>query len=131
MVKIRLARFGKKKQPAYRIVATNARTKRNTLALEYLGSYNPFDKKNKFQFDKERIQYWLDNGAQPTYTVKSLLIKDGFLKADIKKRPAAKKTTKTQETVEKQETKAKTKTEEKVEVEAAKTKNQEDKVKSE
>ncbi len=107
MVKIRLARFGKKKQPTYRVVAVNARSKRNTQALEYLGSYNPFANKEKFQFDKERIQYWLDNGAQPTYTVKSLLIKDGFLKADIKKRPAPKKS----EKVEK-------KAEEKVEIKA-------------
>lgn len=87
MVKLRLARFGKKKQPTYRVVAVSARSKRNTMALEYLGSYNPFDNKNKFSFNKERVQYWLDNGAKPTYTVKSLLIKDGFLKADIKKRP--------------------------------------------
>lgn len=121
MVKIRLARFGKKKQPTYRVVATDARTKRNTLALEYLGSYNPFDKKNKFQFDKERVQYWLDNGAQPTYTVKSLLIKDGFLKADIKKRPAAKKTAKVEAKTEKEEPKAKA---EEVKVEAAETKTQ-------
>ena len=91
MVKIRLARFGKKKQPTYRIIATQARAKRNTMALEYLGSYNPFDKKNKIQYKKDRIQYWLDNGAQPTYTVKSLLIIDGFMKADIKKRPITKK----------------------------------------
>lgn len=100
MVKIRLARFGKKRQPTYRVVAINAKTKRNTLALEYLGSYNPFGKKEKFQFDKDRIQYWLDNGAQPSYTVKSLLIKDGFLKADIKKRPVAKKILSTKEKVE-------------------------------
>ncbi|RIK74440.1 30S ribosomal protein S16 [candidate division KSB1 bacterium] len=85
MVKIRLARFGKKKQPTYRVVVTNARTKRNTLALEYLGSYNPFAKKDKFQIDQERYQYWLDNGAQPTYTVKSLMVINGLMKADIKK----------------------------------------------
>lgn len=112
MVKIRLARFGKKKQPNYRIVAANARSKRNTQALEYLGSYNPFAKKEKFQFDKERVQYWLDNGAQPSYTVKSLLIKDGFMKADIKKRPAAKKT---KEVEKKAEAKIETKSEEKTE----------------
>lgn len=90
MVKIRLARFGKKKQPTYRVVVTNARTKRNTLALEYLGSYNPFAKKDKFQIDQERYQYWLDNGAQPTYTVKSLMVINGLMKADIKKPKATK-----------------------------------------
>jgi len=117
MVKIRLARFGKKKQPTYRVVATNARTKRNTLALEYLGSYNPFGKKNKFQFDKERVQYWLDNGAQPSYTVKSLLIKDGFLKADIKKRPAAKKSAKAEVKAKKVEVEVETKAEQAPETE--------------
>ena len=91
MVKIRLARFGKKKQPSYRVVATDAKTKRNTLALEYLGSYNPLAQKDKFTFNKERLQYWLDNGAQPSYTVKSLLIKDGFMKADIKIKHSKKK----------------------------------------
>ncbi len=90
MVKIRLARFGKRKQPFYRIVATSARTKRNSHALEYLGTYDPQSKANKIEFNKERIQYWLDNGAQPTYTVKSLFVINGFMKSDIKKRPAAK-----------------------------------------
>jgi len=90
MVKLRLARFGKRKQPLYRIVATSARTKRNSHALEYLGTYDPQSTSNKIEFDKERVQYWLDNGAQPTYTVKSLFVINGFMKADIKKRPVVK-----------------------------------------
>lgn len=106
MVKIRLARFGKKKQPAYRVVVTNARTKRNTLALEYLGSYDPFAKKDKFKIDQDRYNYWIENGAQPTYTVKSLMVINGLIKADIK-RPTVKKTeTKKAEKVEVKKEKA-------------------------
>lgn len=116
MVKIRLARFGKKKQPAYRVVVTNARTKRNTLALEYLGSYDPFAKKDKFKIDQERYNYWVDNGAQPTYTVKSLMVINGLIKADIK-RPTVKKTeTKKTDKVEVKEEKKEINNEEKAEV---------------
>lgn len=116
MVKIRLARFGKKKQPAYRVVVTNARTKRNTLALEYLGSYDPFAKKDKFKIDQDRYNYWIENGAQPTYTVKSLMVINGLIKADIK-RPTVKKTeTKKAEKVEVKKEKTEIKNEEKAEV---------------
>lgn len=116
MVKIRLARFGKKKQPAYRVVVTNARTKRNTLALEYLGSYDPFAKKDKFKIDQDRYNYWIGNGAQPTYTVKSLMVINGLIKADIK-RPTVKKSEKTEpKKEEKVEIKKEIKNEEKAEV---------------
>ncbi len=111
MVKIRLARFGKRKQPLYRIVATSARTKRNSHALEYLGTYDPQSKTNKIEFDKERVQYWLDNGAQPTYTVKSLFVINGFMKADIKKRPVVKSKKEVEEKPAKTEAKVETKVE--------------------
>ncbi|MCA9379911.1 30S ribosomal protein S16 [Candidatus Dojkabacteria bacterium] len=103
MVKIRLARFGKKKQPTYKVVVTNARTKRNTLALEYLGSYDPFAKKDKFKIDQDRYKYWIDNGAQPTYTVKSLMVINGYLKADIKKPTTKKSEVKKEKTESKKE----------------------------
>lgn len=123
MVKIRLARFGKKKQPTYRVVVTNARTKRNTLALEYLGSYDPFAKKDKFKIDQDRYNYWVDNGAQPTYTVKSLMVINGLIKADIK-RPTVKKSEvkveKPESKKENKEEKAEAK-EEKVEIKAETT----------
>lgn len=105
MVKIRLARFGKKKQPTYKVVVTNARTKRNTLALEYLGSYDPFAKKDKFKIDQDRYKYWIDNGAQPTYTVKSLMVINGYLKADIKKPTIKKSEVKKEKTESKKEEK--------------------------
>lgn len=115
MVKIRLARFGKKKQPAYRVVVTNARTKRNTLALEYLGSYDPFAKKDKFKIDQDRYNYWIGNGAQPTYTVKSLMVINGFIKADIKKHSIKKSEVKKEKTENKKEAMAEVKEESKVE----------------
>lgn len=117
MVKIRLARFGKRKQPLYRIVATSARTKRNSHALEYLGTYDPQSTSNKIEFDKERVQYWLDNGAQPTYTVKSLFVINGFMKADIKKRPVAKAKKEVEEKSAKVEAKVEPKVEEVIEEE--------------
>lgn len=91
MVKLRLARFGKKKQPKYRIIATNLRSKRNGEALEYLGIYDPLQNPSLIELNTERVKYWIENGAQPTYTVKSLLVISGFMKADIKKRPAKEK----------------------------------------
>lgn len=112
MVKIRLARFGKRKQPLYRIVATSARTKRNSHALEYLGTYDPQSTSNKIEFNQERVQYWLDNGAQPTYTVKSLFVINGFLKTDIKKRPVVKAKKQVEEKSAKTEVKVEPKAEE-------------------
>lgn len=96
MVKIRLARFGKKGAPHYRIVAIQAREKRESKAIEYLGHYNPRTKPSTVKLDKERIQYWLSVGAQPTDTVAYLLSKEGLFKVDEKKtyskKPGKKKT---------------------------------------
>jgi small subunit ribosomal protein S16 len=73
MLKIRLKRAGKKRQPAYRIVVMNSTTKRDGYAIEDLGFYNPITK--KFKINIERILTRLKQGAQPTETVKNLLIK--------------------------------------------------------
>lgn len=122
MVKLRLSRFGKKKQPVYRIVAMNARSKRNGEVLEYLGTYNPQTTPSTIEFDKERVQYWLDEGAQPTYTVKSLFVISGFMKSDIKKRPATKKPKESKKETEKtEEVKLEEKPEEVAEVVEEKT----------
>ena len=72
-VVIRLKLFGSKKKPFYRIVAINKANQRDGKALEYLGHYDPKKDKEAFTFDKERVQYWLDNGAKPSETVKSIL----------------------------------------------------------
>ncbi len=81
MVKIRLKRFGKKQRPYYRIVAIKARTKRQGDSLEDLGSYDPIKKTINVEVDK--IKAWLDKGAQPTDTVKNILVKNKVIKAEV------------------------------------------------
>lgn len=80
-VKIRLARTGTKKKPFYRIVAADVRSPRDGRYLEKLGIYNPCVEAKTVELVKERVQYWLDQGAQTSDTVNGLLIKAGF---DIK-----------------------------------------------
>ena len=68
-MKIRLARAGSKKRPFYRIVAADSRMPRDGRFLEKLGTYNPLlpkDSEDRVKMDLERIQHWLDKGAQPT-----------------------------------------------------------------
>ena len=75
MVKIRLARFGKKKQPIYRIVAADIRSRRDGRFLERVGWYDPRakDEDSKLELMVDRIQYWLGVGAKPTETVANLI----------------------------------------------------------
>ncbi len=75
MVKIRLARFGRKKMPFWRIGAFDSRTRRDGKPIEYLGSYDPHQEKaaDKVKVNKERAEHWLKHGAQPTRTVAKLL----------------------------------------------------------
>lgn len=75
MVKIRLFRTGKKHQPQYRIVAMDSRTKRQGRVLEILGFYQPLAKSTQIQIKKNRFDFWLSVGAQPTQTVASLIRK--------------------------------------------------------
>jgi small subunit ribosomal protein S16 len=70
-VKIRLSRVGKKAAPFYRIVAVDERRKRDGSSLEVLGTYNPV-KGEMVQFNQERINYWISQGAIPTDAVKRL-----------------------------------------------------------
>lgn len=75
-VKIRLTRMGAKKRPFYRIVAADARVPRDGKYLENLGTYNPLLKKddqNRVKLNKERVDYWISVGAQPTDTVAKFL----------------------------------------------------------
>ncbi len=72
-IKIRLTRMGSKKKPTYRIVAVNSETRRDGRPLEYLGFYNPMVNPAEFKVDQEKVQKWLDRGAQPSDTVRSLL----------------------------------------------------------
>ena len=79
MVKIRLARFGAKKRPFYRIVVQDIRSPRDGRFIEKVGTYNPNLDPAEIKVDKERVQKWLEKGAQPTETVKSLLKRAGAL----------------------------------------------------
>ena len=86
-VKLRLRRMGKKKQPIYKVVAADARSPRDGKFLEAVGIYNPLTKPHTIDLKEDRVNYWLDNGAQPTDTVKSLHSQKGInLKRDIAKR---------------------------------------------
>jgi small subunit ribosomal protein S16 len=77
MVKLRSQRFGSKKSPFYRIVATDSRNPRDGRYIEVVGTYNPLTKPATVSFDEEKVLYWLNNGAQPTDTVKSFLKEQG------------------------------------------------------
>jgi len=71
-VKIRLARHGAKKRPYYRIIVANSRSPRDGKFIEEVGRYNPCVHPHFISFDKERMDYWLGNGAQPTDAVARL-----------------------------------------------------------
>lgn len=86
-VKLRLRRMGKKKQPIYKIVAADARSPRDGKFLEAVGIYNPLTNPHTINVKEDRVNYWLNVGAQPTDTVKSLLSQKGIiLKRDIARR---------------------------------------------
>lgn len=72
MLKIKLSRTGKKNQPTYRFVVQEAREKRDGRVVETLGHYLPLASEATIKLKRDRYQYWLTKGAQPTNTVKSL-----------------------------------------------------------
>src|SRR3954471_345875 len=80
-VKLRLRRTGRKKQPTYRIVVADSRSPRDGKFIEIIGQYAPRTGDQALNLKNDRVNYWLDNGAQPTDTVRSLLRKAGVLKA--------------------------------------------------
>lgn len=73
MVKIRLTRMGSHKRPFYRIVAADSRARRDGPFLEIVGTYNPLTEPSAININKERIDYWISKGAQPTEPVKKLI----------------------------------------------------------
>ena len=77
-VKIRLARWGAKKKPFYRIVAADIESPRDGKFLESVGTYDPMVEPAAIILKEDRIRYWMGEGAIPTTTVKSLLKKQGF-----------------------------------------------------
>jgi len=76
MVKIRLRRMGAKKNPYYRIVVADSRFPRDGRFIEELGTYDPLADPALVNFNAERADYWIKNGAQPTDTVRALLKKN-------------------------------------------------------
>jgi small subunit ribosomal protein S16 len=80
-VKIRLARHGTKKKPFYRIVVADGESPRDGRYLENVGTYDPLIDPAKVTLKPERIRYWIDQGALPSDTVRSLLKKEGFFAA--------------------------------------------------
>ena len=76
-VKLRLKRMGAKARPFYRIVAADSRSPRDGRFIETVGTYNPIVSENNATIDEEKALKWLNNGAQPTDTVKSILKANG------------------------------------------------------
>ncbi len=72
-VKIRLRRMGAKKAPFYRVVVADSRYPRDGRFIEEIGYYDPTKEPSIIKIDVEKAQKWMDNGAQPTDTVKKLL----------------------------------------------------------
>lgn len=79
MVKLRLRRKGRKKAAFYDIVAVDGRTRRDGAFIERIGYFNPLTSPSVISIDHNRALYWLNNGAQPTDVVNSLLSYDGVL----------------------------------------------------
>jgi len=77
MLKLRLKRIGRKRQPAYRLVIMPSKRKRNGRAIEQVGYYSPITKEVNFKIEK--ILYWLKVGVQPTETVADLLKKSNII----------------------------------------------------
>jgi small subunit ribosomal protein S16 len=73
MLMIRMARFGAKKKPSYRLVVIDKERARNSTAVEVVGTYNPLAKPAAVILKHERIAHWMKNGAQPSDTVARLL----------------------------------------------------------
>ena len=79
MVKIRLRRMGAKKAPFYRVVVADSRFARDGRFIEEMGYYDPTKEPSVVKIDAEKAKQWLDNGAQPTDTVREILKKAAVL----------------------------------------------------
>ena len=79
MVKLRLKRMGSKQKPFYRIVAADSRFPRDGRFIETVGTYDPIKKDADVTIDEEKALKWLNNGAQPTDTVRSIFASKGIM----------------------------------------------------
>jgi len=78
-VKLRLKRMGSKKRPYYRVVAADSRSPRDGRFIETIGTYNPISEPAEIKIDEELAMKWLNNGAIPTDTVRSLFKQQGII----------------------------------------------------
>jgi small subunit ribosomal protein S16 len=76
-VRIRLARHGRKKRPFYKVVVAHSEAPRDGRFIESIGTYNPLPETAEVKIKADRLQYWLQQGAEPTDTVLSLIRKFG------------------------------------------------------
>ncbi len=90
MVRIRLRREGRKKSPMYRIVVADSRSPREGKFIEIIGTYQPRKSEGAVDLKQDRANYWLDVGAQPSDTVRSILRRAGIMKARHEARLASK-----------------------------------------
>jgi small subunit ribosomal protein S16 len=72
-VRVRLTRVGSKKNPIWRVVVADQRSPRDGRVIETIGRYNAQVEPSEIVLDHERLQYWIDRGAQPSHTVKKLM----------------------------------------------------------
>ena len=79
-VKIRLKRMGSKKRPFYRIVVADSRSPRDGRFIETVGTYNPLTDPETVTLKEEKVMNWLNNGAQPSDTVRNILSRNGVMK---------------------------------------------------
>ena len=79
-VKLRLKRIGGRQKPFYRIVAADSRSPRNGKFIELIGTYNPLKGNEVVSVDEEKVMKWLNNGAEPTDTVRNILSNQGIMK---------------------------------------------------
>ena len=73
MLKIRLRRVGKKKNPSYRIVVAESSSPRDGAFIDWIGNYDPMVDPPSITVDQDKVAHWISNGAQPTDSVKQLL----------------------------------------------------------
>jgi small subunit ribosomal protein S16 len=82
-VHIRLRRVGKTKAPTYRVVIADSRAPRNGKFIETIGHYDPLSEPARLVVDAERARHWFKNGARPTSTTRSLLIRSGIPEGEV------------------------------------------------
>jgi len=103
MVRIRLRRTGKKKQPSFRVVVADSESPRDGRFIENIGIYNPRDEPPTLEVQEDRALYWLSQGAQPTESMERLLTRLGIMQKFRGESPPAEATAEAAPAVEEAE----------------------------